>query len=263
MSRPELEEELSYLVGSLFDLEAEKQAGDLSGADYERLKAAYSRRQEVVEKALAELPSEAPLPARRRQAPGSRLLGSRRARLVTGWGAFGCFLLAAVFLGLALSHLGPFAEPAGLSSSDRVKIMLAEASELGSSGKLRLALSTYDKVLALEPRQPEALADGGWLTRLAGLSQHEAAAVANGDAEIQAAVRIDPRLAVARAYDGVLLYSDRHEPGLAAAQFTAMLADHASSRLIRSVRSEAVASYRAVGEAIPPVFAAAKTPPLG
>jgi tetratricopeptide (TPR) repeat protein len=268
--RAALEEELAYLRRSLEDLEREREAGDVDGHDYARLVAQYRGRVAHVERELAALPpggvapSDGASSARptgsstlRGRPPARRptgVLASRRARLLSGWGAFGCLLAAAVVLVLAAAQLGPFAPAPPLSKTARIQVMLAEADILGSNGDVTQALATYDRVLALDPTQPEALANGGWLARVAGLSQHDAALVRNGDAEIEAAVRSDPGYALAHAYDGVLLLEDRHEPLLAARQFEAMLRDHPSSTLLRSVRASASATFAALRRPLPPAF---------
>lgn len=271
MSRSNLEEELSFLRGSIDDLEREHGAGDVSEPDYERLRARYQSQADEVEQALASMASEAPVladghgrpvPAEadgsvgvgRRRAVGNALakaLARPRVRLVTGWGAFACLAAAAAVLVMALTSTGPFGGPSPLPVDARVQIMLGEAGILGSKGDVTEALATYDEVLALEPTEPVALANAGWLARLAGIAEHEQTLVRNGDAEIEAAVRSAPGYALARAYDGVMLLEDRHEPGLAAAQFGAMLRDHPSAGLVRSVRAEARAAFRAAGEPAP------------
>ncbi|HLI44758.1 MAG TPA: hypothetical protein VKU92_09865 [Acidimicrobiales bacterium] len=267
--RVALEEELAYLRRSLEDLEREREAGDVDGPDYVRLSGQYRRRAADVEGELASLPAHVvtppdpsfagrgPLRGRLRASRSHSVLASRRARLLTGWGAFGCLLAAAVVLVLAVAQLGPFAPAPPLSKSARIQVMLAEADILGSNGDVTQALATYDRVLALDPTQPEALANGGWLARVAGLSQHDGALVRNGDAEIEAAVRSDPGYALAHAYDGVLLLEDRHEPVLAARQFEAMLRDHPSPTLLRSVRSSASAAFAALGRPLPSGFGSA------
>lgn len=265
MSDPGLGEELSYLRRSLEDLERERQAGDISEGEYARLFSSYSERLGVLAPELerAEPAEPAAKRPRRPRRAGRRLYPtSRRGRLVTGWSAFSCFLLAALFLSLSVAGVGPFSAPASLSTSERVQIMLAEASVLGSSGKVGLALSTYDKVLALRPHQPEALADGGWLSRLAGLSGHDPALIRQGDAEIEAAARLEPGSATARAYDGVMLYADRKEARAAVSQFNALLLDRPSRALLWSVHVDAAASYKAAGQPVPPAYSEAR-PPAG
>ena len=281
MNRSELEEERSFLVDSLEDLEREREAGDLDQADYERLRSLYEQRAALVEEELGR--SLGPGGDDGRSAVGSggasaavsgragrrggrpskvaTRLSTRRARLVTGWTAVGCFAAAAVLLAMSLADVGPFATTPQLSVDARVQIMLAEASVLGSKGEVTEALATYDRVLALRPTQPVALADGGWLARLSGLSQHDPSLLRNGDAEIEAAVKADPSYAVARAYDGVLLYEDRGQATAAATQFRAMLKDGPSATLLWTVRSDALSAFHAAHQPVPSEIQAATKPP--
>jgi tetratricopeptide (TPR) repeat protein len=161
---------------------------------------------------------------------------------------------------LALAGVAPFAKSPPLTDAAQVRIELGEAGALAANHDIAQAVAVYDKVLELDPSQPEALADGGWLVRLAGLSSKSARLVAGGDAEIAAAVKVAPGYALARAYDAIALYADRHLPDAAVHQLRAMLADHPSSTLLSSVRASAVATYRAAGIAVPTVLSSAKAP---
>lgn len=254
-TRGELEDERSYVERSIADLEQEFAAGDLAEDRYAELRARYEQRLAEVVAALVQLPSDAaqtrqPGPPPRRK---SRL-ASRRARLITGWGGFSCLVVAAVLLAMAIAKVGPFAGSPQLTRYDKIQIELAEASVLGSKGEVTQALATYDRVLALDPTQPEALANGGWLARLAGISQHSPKLLRNGDAEIEAAVRVAPGMAQARAYDAVMLLQDRSQAARSAAQFRQMLKDHPSAALLRSVDSEAVMAFKDAKERLPAAF---------
>jgi hypothetical protein len=167
-------------------------------------------------------------------------------------------VLAGTLVGLGLAGVAPFTRsPAPtLTVAAQIQTELAEASVLASNHEIVQAVVVYDKVLELDPSQPEALADGGWLVRLAGLSSKKASLVSGGDREITAAVKVAPGYALARAYDGVALYEDSHSPSGAVREFTAMLADHPSGTLVKSVRSTALAAYRAAGLAAPPALTA-------
>jgi hypothetical protein len=235
-----LADEASLLRRSLEDLDREHAAGDVGDADYERLRSKYARRAGEVASLLAVQPARSAPSAR----PGdstpsrrsSRRLATPRSRTLLGWAAFMCFVAAAGLLSADLAGVGPFASTPPLSPAARVQIMLAEASILGGRGNLAQAVATYDEVLALDPRQPVALANGGWLSRLAGLRDHDVRTVRNGDAEIEAAARLDPGYALARAYAGVVELVDRHDAAAAAAEFRAMAADRPSKTLLRQMR---------------------------
>jgi tetratricopeptide (TPR) repeat protein len=143
-----------------------------------------------------------------------------------------------------------------LSLNDQIRIELGEAGVLASNKELVQAVAVYDRVLELDPEQPEALANGGWLARLAGLSSKSQRVVIGADAEIAAAVKVAPSYALARAYDGVALYQDAHAAPAAVRQFRAMLADKPSTTVVDSVRTTALAAYHSAAMPVPAALAA-------
>lgn len=194
-------------------------------------------------------------PKRRAGRPG-RWLASPRRRLVVGWSAAGCFALAGCLLGLALAGVAPFARqpPSTLTLAAEIRIELGEASVLASNNDVAQAVAVYDRVLELDPDQPEALADGGWLVRLSGISQKNRQVVEGGDAEIATAVNVAPGYALARAYDGVAVFEDDGSATGAVTQFRAMLADKPSSALVASVAKVAKRAYTAAHDPVPTAF---------
>jgi hypothetical protein len=276
--RQELLEEEGFLRRSLEDLDRERSAGDLDEADYEVLRASYEGRSRAIEAVLEELEAHGPdnageaagpatvapattrspatagrrIAGRAKRSGGLRaLVSSRRHRLVLGWSAVACFAIAGTLAGLALAGVQPFAQSPPLPLSTQIRIELAEAGTLAANHEIVQAVAVYDKVLELDAEQPEALADGGWLLRLVGLSSKSARLVTAGDAEIATAVQVAPGYALARAYDAVALLEDEHSAVAAVGQLQAMLADHPSSTLLFSVRTPALAAYRAAGVALP------------
>jgi tetratricopeptide (TPR) repeat protein len=266
VSRQELLDEAEYVQRSIEDLESERTAGELDGTDYEALHFRYAERARELDDALGQLNDDGSAElsdATAVAAPATRLgrrrwLATPRGRLVLGWSAVGSFVLAALLVGLSLGGVAPFssAPSTTISVATQIRIELAEAGVLASNRQIVQAVAVYDRVLELDPNQPEALANGGWLTRLAGLSSKNARVISGGDEEIVAAVRTAPGYALARAYDGVALYEDDHRAGAAVNQFRQMLADKPSATLVRSVRGTARLAYRADGVSLPAVFAA-------
>lgn len=215
IERERLLDEQRFLERSIEDLDGELAAGDVSAADYERLRGAYAVRASDVAAAL-EAPALAPAlwvqesDGRTGEDGGDergrtqwwrlrRTVGRRRTAI--GWAALCCFVAAAVLLVLGLAGVAPLATSSGppaLSVTARIRTELAEAAALAENHNVLEAVAVYDRVLAFDPRQPEALAEGGWLARLAGLSSHRAAVVKGGDREIAEAVAVAPGLAVPR-----------------------------------------------------------------
>lgn len=252
----ELTDEAAFLRMSLADLDRELGAGELEPSDYEELRARYEERAGAVTEALRQLEAS-PGPALGSHRPRRRLrLAARRHRLVLGWTAAACFAGAGVLLGLGIAGVAPFARSSTtLSAENRIDIELAEAGVLAAHSHISLAIGTYEKVLAIDPAQPEALADDGWLVRLAGKSDSRPSLVAQGDREIAAAAALDPRYALAHGYEGVTLLQDSHNPGAAVAAFRVMLDDHPSAGMLASVRNEAVMAYAAAHQPLPASFA--------
>lgn len=268
--REELSEEEGFLRRSLEDLDRERDAGDLDTADYEALRSRYVGRSQAIEaarKELDELDARAPAQATERspavqpRRPGVRgWLSSGRHRLVMGWSAVACFALAGTLVGLALAGVTPFTQSPPLSAVAQIRIELGEAGALAQDHNVVQAVAVYDKVLELDPEQPEALADSGWLVRLAGLSSKSSQLITGGDAEIASAVKVAPGYALARAYDAVALYQDQRSAAAAVRELRAMLADHPSPALLYSVRTPALAAFRTAGIAAPTALVSAEPP---
>ena len=260
--RDRLEDERSFLERSLSDLEHERAAGELAESDYEELRAHYEARATEVDAALAAASEGPQAPAAASPSSSStapRRLGFlARRRATVGWSAVGCFVAAATLLGLALGGVAPFSSSVGLPLQVRIRTELAEAAALAENHNVLEAVAVYDKVLALDPRQPDAVAEGGWLVRLAGLSSHRLSLVRGGDREIAEAVAVAPGSAVPRAYDGTALLEDAHRPLAAADQFLAMLRDHPSKVLLSSVRSVAALAFSAAGRPLPAALRSAR-----
>jgi hypothetical protein len=259
----ELLDEQAFVSRSLEDLDREHAAGDLDTADYETLRGGYEAQSRALTAALSQALAPSALPARSTSrdttsSTGLRAwLSNRRHRLVLGWSATACFAVAAAVLALAVAGVTPFATQPPLSVATQIRIELGEASTLAAHQQIARAVTVYDKVLGLDPEQPEALADGGWLLRLAGLSSKHPSLVAAGDTEIAAAVQVAPGYALARAYDAVALYEDDHAAGSAVRELQALLADHPTPTLLKSVRTPAEAAYHAVSMAVPAAIASA------
>jgi hypothetical protein len=168
--------------------------------------------------------------------------------------------VAGTLVALALAGVAPFTQSPPLNAAAQIRIELGEAGALAQKHNVLQAVAVYDKVLELDPAQPEALADSGWLVRLAGLSSKSPELITGGDAEIASAVKAAPGYALARAYDAVALYQDQHSAAAGVRELQAMLADHPSPALLYSVRAPALAAYHADGMAVPTALASAKRP---
>jgi len=286
----EMEEERDFLLRSISDLDREWAANDLTETDYRRLRDGYTARAAVVLRELAGLdaagdthrdpgsdrdavadaggtaePAEhgsaTPAPAgvqvaarRPRRHRVGRDPGRRRRGLVAV--VVLCVVVAAGALVVAgATHRLPGQTSSGsvtLSDDQRLAQQLLQARVLAGQGKDLDAIKLYDQVLALAPRQPEALAYRGWLLRLAGVAAHDQSLVAQGRASVGAAVAIDPGYPDARAFLGFILFQDARDPVGASEQFRAFLADHPQAQMVALTRDVVAQAFAAVGQPVPP-----------
>jgi len=210
VTHAELDDERSFLLDSLEDLERERAAGDLSEADYSVLRDRYTRRAAEVLRALARDDStdgddagqngigdaghhdthtdtgtktETGTDGIRENAssdPRSRRPRPRRGLVVGGSLA----LVAAAALTIAVTQTGtrlPGQTGSGsvsLSPGAQERRTLLQAEALQSGGNAAAALRLYQQILAHDPNQPDALAQSGWLEFEAGVRSKNAAVLA-------------------------------------------------------------------------------------
>ncbi|MDQ1358517.1 MAG: hypothetical protein QOG44_2890, partial [Acidimicrobiaceae bacterium] len=106
------------------------------------------------------------------------------------------------------------AQITGTTVSGGVDQRLVTAADLVNQGKVADALKLYDQVLADDPNQPVALADGGWLQAQAGLAGNRSDLVDSGLVRIEKAEGIAPDFADAHFFRGFLLLRAKNDaPG--------------------------------------------------
>jgi tetratricopeptide (TPR) repeat protein len=190
-----------------------------------------------------------------------RRLGKRRTRLAVGITAASCFVVAAALLAASVAGVRLPGESAtgslSLSSAQQEQQTLDQAALVGSEGQVAEAVQLYDRVLRTDPNQPDALAYGGWLVRLAGLAAKNRTVVGRGDASVAKAVKVAPGYPDAHALEGVILYEDFRDSKEAAAQFGAALRVGASEDLVKSVAAVAAKAFATAREPLPQRYAAA------
>ncbi len=218
MSRRELEEERAFLFQSLRDLNDERTAGDLTEEDFAALRDRYTARAATVLRTLGTAPPPTPAPP-----PGRH---RRRSLLVVG----ALLILGGITLLVVLEATSSRLPGQTGSGSARASTQatlrqeLGEAEALDSAGDSVDALRLYGKVLVLDPTQPEALAESGWLEFGTGVRAGQAALIEQGQRTEEAAVRAAPGSWSPRLYLGQM-YLAENDPADAVAQFTVMLAD--------------------------------------
>lgn len=211
-----LRDEVELLTRSIDDARREHARGDL---DDDGLEAIERRDGARLAAAAARLAALAPAAAPSAPAPagdGTR----RRPRWLLGVAAACLALVVGV---VVVAAADPFARaahpPVPVTTAARVQALLVEAELLVRDQRELRALTAYDAVLALAPRNPEALVESGWLRyEYPGLGAHDQAQVALGAAELARAVRLAPRDAAAHLYFGIVLYQHDHDDRAARAQ---------------------------------------------
>ena len=180
-----LEEERSFLLRSLRDLDAERAAGDVDEEDYVTLRDGYTKRAADVLREIDE--GRAHLP-QRRQASWSRRLG---VAAVIAAVASGAGWLVATSSGDRL--VGD--EITGDLPGDGVASMLAEARLLRATDPVA-AMELYGEVLEARPDHAEALTYSAWLLLTVASQSSDEAIVADaleaGRQKLDDAVVADP-----------------------------------------------------------------------
>lgn len=232
-----LEEERDGLLRSLRDLEAERDAGDLSEPDYRALRRDVERRAVVVLRSLEARDGAGTLAAGLRdlrttgtangQEAGARRRGG--ARRVVAWlalAAFGAAVLVPALSGAVRDRAGDgplTGDLAGVSALDfferRVEANpddLAARLDLAQryldAGDGRRAVDQYLAALRLDPDNPEALSKLGWLLAVSGRPEE-------GLETVDRAVASDPGYAEARYFRGLILLEALDRPDEAAEAF--------------------------------------------
>jgi tetratricopeptide (TPR) repeat protein len=283
VTRAELEDERSFLLDSLEDLERERAAGDLSDADYAALHDRYTRRAAEVLHALERTEitgiGDDPTVARPTHAEttasvdssdtvpsggGSRRrLGRvprRRTVLVIGSLA----IVAAVAVTIVVTQTGarlPGQTATGsvsLSRGAQLRRSLAQAEALESTGNASGALQLYLQVLTQDPKQPEALAESGWLEFEAGVSAGNAAVLSRAQAQEEAAQRADPSAYAPHLYLGSMLLAEGNATG-AIGQYRQFLADGPPQDEVQAARTFIIEAFRKAGQPVPAELGTAPT----
>jgi hypothetical protein len=151
--RAELEAERAFLLGSLRDLDAEHDAGDVDEHDYLTLRDGYTARAATVLRRLA-----AGQPAARAHAP------IRWGRIALG---IGIVVVVAVGAGWLVARSAGQRLPGdeisgGVADPNSVTVLLAQARGLLGTDPVS-ALDRYEQVLERREEDPEALTYSAWL----------------------------------------------------------------------------------------------------
>lgn len=262
-----LEEERTFLLRSIEDLDAELAAGDITEPDYRLLRDRYTARAAAVLRALDDdvvsgevaVPDVSASDAGDTSRATSRAVGppvhKRRRRLLV-WGALALFAVVAVVLVVAdVTSRLPGQTSSGsleLSTPEQLARALAQAQTLESQGKDSQALAVYHQVLARDPDQDQALAETGWLEFEAGVLATKGSLLSTGQAEEQRAERVAPTAFAPHLYLGSMALVEG-EPSQAAREFSQFLADSPPVSEEQTAWPYIVRAFTDAGRTVPPV----------
>jgi cytochrome c-type biogenesis protein CcmH/NrfG len=247
-----LEDEAEFLRRSLDDAKSELEAGDLGRADYDVLCRRDEARLGAVEAALRVLDAEDEA-----EAEAESRAPRRRGRwlLVVGIAA----LVAATTL-LAFDLASPRAPGQPITGSlkvnkqQQIETQLAQASTLlseNSTAATQEALTIYAHVLSEDPRQPQALAETGWLEWEAGVHSDDKSLRTEGTTLVRRSLAVEPDDYAAHLFLGTIDFEGTHDTAAAIVQYRAFLAEGPPAKLIASAAPFLRAAYSAAGLAIP------------
>lgn len=242
-------DERDLVSKSLQDAEREHAAGDLQDRDYQLLRRRDLQRLAELDEALQargherpHVPQAAPATLRRRwhrrwwhAAAGLTLVGAASVLLAIGLG------------GTRLPGEGPSGS-VDLNSAQQVARDLAQGATLLTEHRDLAAMRVYGQALELDPKQPLALAEWGWLTWQAATKARSQGAAAEGASALVSSVRRDPGLYVGQYYLGAVLL-DEGDPAGAAVHFSRFLHDRPPGSWVRAAapvirRADAAAHVR-------------------
>jgi tetratricopeptide (TPR) repeat protein len=191
----DLEEQRTFLVRSLDDLERELAAGDIDALDASTLRDDYTHRLAEVQRAI-----ETGRVAIAEQAPPGRL----GRRLV------GAVLVVALAggSGLFVANVAGSRKPGdaitGNITERNFDGLLTQAAQAAQDGRFADALENYDTVLDQDPTNVEALAEKGLLLASLALPSKRPTLLDEGEKLVRQAIEVEPDEARPRFYLGLV-----------------------------------------------------------
>jgi cytochrome c-type biogenesis protein CcmH/NrfG len=253
-----LEDEREFLRRSLDDARSELEAGDLERGDYDALCRRDEARLGAVEAALRVLDAEDEEEAAAEHAPRRRgrwLLLVGVAALVAG------ATLLAYDLATPRAPGQPITGSIKVNLHEEIEIQLGQATTLvneHSTSATAEALTIYARILQEDPKQPQALAETGYLEWEAGLRSGDRTLESEGTALVRRSVAVEPDDYAAHLFLGTIDSEGAHDYAAAVVQFRDFLAENPPAPLIASAAVFVRAAYGAAGLPVPP-----QVPPAG
>jgi len=214
----QLLDEITLREASLSDAVREHAAGELSS---ERLDAISRRERVAIERARAALEE-----LRADEGAASPARRVRRTRyLVVGLTCLAVALGVTMWSALSPRQAGnSITGSIALSDQQKVQQYLDEAEADVANGDVVAALSAYQDVLAISPKNVQALTQAGWLDFSAGSSDQDLAIMKVGLADLRDAITLAPKQAAPRLYYAIVADSTPGNQALATKQFRIFLA---------------------------------------
>jgi tetratricopeptide (TPR) repeat protein len=214
-----LRDEIALREASLVDAARERDAGDLSNAEFATLSARERAKLELAHHELAVL-SAAPEASNH---PATRRV--RRTRwLVVALVSFALALGVVLYSAITPRQAGNSATGSlSLGRAQQITQLLSEAEADVANSNPVAALSAYRQVLALDPANVQALTQSGWLDFSAGSAAHNARIVQLGIRNLEQAIALAPRSAAARLYFAIVADATPGNQNVAKREFAIFL----------------------------------------
>ncbi|MFY9783212.1 MAG: hypothetical protein WAK12_06735 [Acidimicrobiales bacterium] len=216
-SAQQLIDEIALREASLADARRELAAGELTAIEAATIEA---RETTALGRAREELSGLSGEVGRRRP--------TRRRRTSLLLISLACFLVAIIVIlwfSLALRQAGnSVTGNVSLGPSQEITQLLTEAQADIANGSVVTALSAYQEILSLDPKNVTALTQSGWLDFSAGSSDTDPTLVALGIKDLREAIDYSPNYCAARLYYAIVADSTPGNEAFAKSQFRIFLA---------------------------------------
>jgi hypothetical protein len=220
-SEQQIRDEVTLREASLADARRELAAGELTAIQAATIEA----REEIALRSLYEELSTATIDQVRRRPARRR----RRWFLLTGLGCFFLVVVVVLWSSLILRQAGnSVTGNVSLGRAQEVTQLLTSAEADVANGHVVAALSAYEQVLVLSPKNVPALTQSGWLEFSAGSSNTNPTLVTLGIKDLRKAISYAPRNPAPRLYYGIVADSTPGNSALAKSEFKVFLDLHPS-----------------------------------
>ncbi len=254
-----LTDQREFLQRSLRDADAELAAGDLSPEDHALLTKRDRKRLDDVTAELSSMGVEADDVSHEvgdEPEEGPTRADWRRIGIIAS-----CFLIVAGVVILADNAINP--RLPGQASSGSISLpkaqlieqQLSQAASLSNSGQALSAYKLYNKVLAEDPNDPNALAGSGWLEWNYGTAGHDPTLESAGLKDEEKATKVAPTLFAGHFFLGLILFEQYDNFKGAVAQFNDFLAEDPPAAEVKSVASLIRGAYTQAGVPVPAALA--------